>query len=85
MTRAIATTDLDAYEAEERRDDAQHLAGLTPTERREFCRALYCGHFALFAAWPTLAPRRDGRLHATCPDCGTHVSRAQFPSRPMAA
>lgn len=65
---------------DERAADARDLAGLTPKERREFCHALYCGHFALFAVWPSLAPEADGRLHAHCPDCGTHVSRSQFPN-----
>lgn len=76
------TVDLDEYAAEERREQA-HLAGLDGRERRDFCHALYCEHFGLFASWPTLTPAPDGRLYAHCPDCGTLVSRAQFPTRPL--
>lgn len=69
---------LDAYDREESRDEAQHLAGLTPKERKEFTRALYCGHAALHATWRQVNPGPDGRLHACCPECHTSVSRSAF-------
>jgi hypothetical protein len=82
MTRTTRQTiDLDRYDAEETRDDAQHLAGLSAAEKREIKRALDCGssgHPSLAAMWRSLTPSTDGRLHATCPICKSHVSRAAF-------
>ncbi len=34
-----------------------------------------CFHFGI--NWRALAPKRDGRLHATC-SCGAHVTRSAF-------
>jgi hypothetical protein len=79
MTRQ--SIDLDRYDAEESREDACHLAGLSVAEKREIKRALDCGssgHGALAATWRTLTPATDGRLHATCPTCRANVSRSAF-------
>jgi len=77
----MKSLNLDAYDAEESREDAQHLSGLTAAEKREIKRALDCGssgHPSLAGTWRTLTPSTDGRLHATCSVCKSHVSRSAF-------
>jgi hypothetical protein len=77
----MKSINLDRYEAEESREDSQHLSGLTPAEKRDLKRALDCGssgHAPLANTWRTLTPSSDGRLHATCPMCKSHVSRSAF-------
>lgn len=75
------TFDLDAYDAEESREENAQLAGMTPAEKRQIKRELECasgGHTVLAAVWRTLTPSVDRRLHATCPVCRAHVSRSAF-------
>lgn len=77
----MKSIDLDRYESEESRDDAQHLSGLSAAEKRDLKRTLDCGssgHPSLAATWRTLTPSTDGRLHASCPNCKAKVSRSAF-------
>lgn len=77
----MKSINLDRYESEESREDAQHLSGLTAAEKRELKRALDCGssgHPVLANVWRTLTPSTDGRLHTTCPTCAARVSRSAF-------
>lgn len=81
QTRKPASIDLDAYGAEESREEARHFAGLNASERAELRQVLDCGssgHLPLARVWRTLTPESDGRLHATCPVCRASVSRSAF-------
>jgi hypothetical protein len=77
----MKSLNLDRYDAEESREESQHLVGLSSTEKRALKARLECnssGHSALAGIWRTLTPGTDGRLHANCPNCKARVSRSAF-------